>query len=201
MCFETKPVGEPDAGNRHVRFDERGGETERCHMAQATAPLLDFTPPLRNSTSFWHIAMPAAGSVHAIVSRRRTAAAASAASWSPPPRRRSRAAALPSDGGCATPTDGRGRFPRRSAPSVVARTFWGSTATRSQPLRRKPTQSAAALGRPSSRISVRTDRCVSGSHGLASLSCAKIDRAAADVTGLRGAPCVGPGHLKRQTTA
>jgi hypothetical protein len=24
-----KPVGEPDAGNPHVRFDERGGETER----------------------------------------------------------------------------------------------------------------------------------------------------------------------------
>jgi hypothetical protein len=36
-----KPVGEPDAGNRHVRFDERGEETERCRMAQATAPLLD----------------------------------------------------------------------------------------------------------------------------------------------------------------
>jgi hypothetical protein len=38
-----KPVGEPDAGNRHVRFDERGEETERCRMAQATAPLLDST--------------------------------------------------------------------------------------------------------------------------------------------------------------
>ena len=38
-----KPVGEPDAGNPHVRFDERGGETERCRMAQATAPLLDST--------------------------------------------------------------------------------------------------------------------------------------------------------------
>src|SRR5258706_12779713 len=25
----VKPVGEPDAGNRHVRFDERGWETER----------------------------------------------------------------------------------------------------------------------------------------------------------------------------
>ena len=23
----VKPVGEPDAGNPHVRFDERGGET------------------------------------------------------------------------------------------------------------------------------------------------------------------------------
>jgi hypothetical protein len=38
-----KPVGEPDAGNRHVRFDERGWETERCQMAQATAPILDST--------------------------------------------------------------------------------------------------------------------------------------------------------------
>ncbi len=33
----------PDAGNPHVRFDERGGETERCRTAQATAPLLDST--------------------------------------------------------------------------------------------------------------------------------------------------------------
>src|SRR5207253_8526147 len=31
----------PDAGNRHVRFDERGWETERRRMAQATAPILD----------------------------------------------------------------------------------------------------------------------------------------------------------------
>jgi hypothetical protein len=38
-----KPVGKPDAGNRPVRFDERGGETGRCRMAQATAPLLDST--------------------------------------------------------------------------------------------------------------------------------------------------------------
>jgi hypothetical protein len=38
-----KPAGKPDAGNRHVRFDERGGETGRCRMAQATAPLLDST--------------------------------------------------------------------------------------------------------------------------------------------------------------
>ncbi len=37
------PVGKPDAGNRHVRFDERGEETERCRMAQVTAPLLDST--------------------------------------------------------------------------------------------------------------------------------------------------------------
>ena len=35
-----KPVGKPDAGNPHVRFDERGGETERFGD---TAPLLDST--------------------------------------------------------------------------------------------------------------------------------------------------------------
>jgi len=29
--------------NPHVRFDERGRETGRCHMAQATAPVLDST--------------------------------------------------------------------------------------------------------------------------------------------------------------
>jgi hypothetical protein len=43
VCLATKPVGEPDAGNPHVRFDERGWETERCRMAQATAPILDST--------------------------------------------------------------------------------------------------------------------------------------------------------------
>ena len=36
-----KSVGKPDAGNPHVRFDERGGETGRCRMAQATAPFLE----------------------------------------------------------------------------------------------------------------------------------------------------------------
>ena len=30
MCLNVKPVGEPDAGNPHVRFDERGWETEPC---------------------------------------------------------------------------------------------------------------------------------------------------------------------------
>ena len=30
VCLAVKPVGEPDAGDRHVRFDERGWETERC---------------------------------------------------------------------------------------------------------------------------------------------------------------------------
>lgn len=38
-----KPVGKPDAGNRHVRFDERGEKTERCRTAPATASLLDST--------------------------------------------------------------------------------------------------------------------------------------------------------------
>jgi hypothetical protein len=32
-----------DPGNLHVRFDERREETERCRMAQATAPLFDST--------------------------------------------------------------------------------------------------------------------------------------------------------------
>ena len=42
-CLSVKPVGEPDAGDRHVRFDERGWETERLPQAQATAPILDST--------------------------------------------------------------------------------------------------------------------------------------------------------------
>ena len=33
----------PDALIGPVRFDERGWETERCRMAQATAPILDST--------------------------------------------------------------------------------------------------------------------------------------------------------------
>src|SRR3979409_1095050 len=33
----------PDALIGHVRFDERGWETGRCRMAQATAPILDST--------------------------------------------------------------------------------------------------------------------------------------------------------------
>jgi hypothetical protein len=43
VCLTMKPVGEPDALIGHVRFDERGWETERCRMAQATAPILDST--------------------------------------------------------------------------------------------------------------------------------------------------------------
>jgi hypothetical protein len=45
VCLTMKPVGEPDALIGHVRFDERGWETERCRMAQATAPILDSTDP------------------------------------------------------------------------------------------------------------------------------------------------------------
>src|SRR5271166_2251520 len=37
-ALAVKPVGKPDAGNPHVRFDERGGETGR---ANDTAPFLD----------------------------------------------------------------------------------------------------------------------------------------------------------------
>jgi hypothetical protein len=44
VCLTVKPVGEPDARNRHVRFDERGWETGRCRTAQATAPIFDSTP-------------------------------------------------------------------------------------------------------------------------------------------------------------
>jgi hypothetical protein len=43
VCLVVKPIGKPNAGNRHVRFDERGWETGRCPMAQATAPILDST--------------------------------------------------------------------------------------------------------------------------------------------------------------
>jgi hypothetical protein len=43
VCLTVKPVGEPDALIGHVRFDERGWETERCRVAQATAPILDST--------------------------------------------------------------------------------------------------------------------------------------------------------------
>ena len=38
-----KSVGKPDAGNPHVRFDERGRETKPRHTAEATAPFLDST--------------------------------------------------------------------------------------------------------------------------------------------------------------
>jgi hypothetical protein len=43
VYLAVKPVGEPYAVAPHVRFDERGWETGRCRMAQATAPILDST--------------------------------------------------------------------------------------------------------------------------------------------------------------
>src|ERR1022692_1536911 len=43
--YVMKPVGKPDAGNPHVRFDEGGGETG-CFGD--TAPLLDSTVCLRS---------------------------------------------------------------------------------------------------------------------------------------------------------
>jgi hypothetical protein len=51
-CLAVKPAGKPDAGNRHVRFDERGWETGRWPKAQATAPILDSTHT-RHTSSFW----------------------------------------------------------------------------------------------------------------------------------------------------
>ena len=58
MSLQVNSIGEPDAANLHVRFDERGAETERWsglrhrHVAKAaghtTAP--DLIPPRRPST-------------------------------------------------------------------------------------------------------------------------------------------------------
>jgi hypothetical protein len=45
------PVGKPDAGNQHVRFDERGRETERALQSTATAPVLDSTKTKGDPTS------------------------------------------------------------------------------------------------------------------------------------------------------
>jgi hypothetical protein len=42
VCLKVKPVGKPDAGDPHVRFDERGWETGLF----ATAPILDSTSRL-----------------------------------------------------------------------------------------------------------------------------------------------------------
>ena len=42
------PVGEPDAGNPHVRFDERGGETERRPRRHCVPPRL-YRPSERHS--------------------------------------------------------------------------------------------------------------------------------------------------------
>jgi hypothetical protein len=60
VCLTVKPVGEPDALIGHVRFDERGWETERCRMAQATAPILNSTPSAVRgiATSRWLSRVP-----------------------------------------------------------------------------------------------------------------------------------------------
>jgi hypothetical protein len=62
VCLTVKPVGEPDALIGHVRFDERGWETERCRMAQATAPILDSTlsdmPKQSSHVRCWEMSGP-----------------------------------------------------------------------------------------------------------------------------------------------
>ena len=45
-----KSVGKPDAGNRHVRFDERGWETGRRYSS-APAPNLDSTCTVERSST------------------------------------------------------------------------------------------------------------------------------------------------------
>jgi len=40
VCFIVQPVGEPDAGNPHVRFDERGWETGRLRCRYRAHPRL-----------------------------------------------------------------------------------------------------------------------------------------------------------------
>ncbi len=66
-CWRMSPIGSAprrrgspveEDSTRHVRFDERGWETERCRMAQATAPILDSTfcdiaGPRVNVRSWW----------------------------------------------------------------------------------------------------------------------------------------------------
>ena len=37
VSCQVKPVGKPDAGNPHVRFDERGWETGDCQQASHRA--------------------------------------------------------------------------------------------------------------------------------------------------------------------
>ena len=50
VCLAVKPVGEPDAGDRHVRFDERGWETERWPLA----PSYRAHPRLYHSVALCH---------------------------------------------------------------------------------------------------------------------------------------------------
>ena len=48
VCLEVKPAGKPDAVVPHVRFDERGWETE----LYATAPVLDSTGGSQNGRDY-----------------------------------------------------------------------------------------------------------------------------------------------------
>jgi hypothetical protein len=69
-CLTMKPVGKPDAGNPHVRFDERGRETGRCRTAQATAPFLDSTnQAARRSHAFMRRAYEREGRATSAVDR------------------------------------------------------------------------------------------------------------------------------------
>ena len=52
-----KPVGKPDAGNRHVRSDERGWETGRRHSS-APAPNLDSTCISLEYTTYLNLFYP-----------------------------------------------------------------------------------------------------------------------------------------------
>jgi len=42
----VKSVGKPDAGNRHVRFDERGRETTGCHSVPVQHPSSTLPNPI-----------------------------------------------------------------------------------------------------------------------------------------------------------
>jgi hypothetical protein len=57
VCPTVKPVGEPDAGNPHVRFDERGGKRDDARVA--TAPNPDSTenkgPVFHRSQRSWNV--------------------------------------------------------------------------------------------------------------------------------------------------
>ena len=44
VCRAMNPVGKPDAGNRHVRFDEREGKTERPSAPPRLSPALRAHP-------------------------------------------------------------------------------------------------------------------------------------------------------------
>jgi hypothetical protein len=70
VCLTMKPVGEPDALIGHVRFDERGWETERCRMAQATAPILDSTVRPEGADHQWRKIPPRELSIDLVADER-----------------------------------------------------------------------------------------------------------------------------------